>query len=85
MQVRRDIFLKRLIARRRNGMVKVITGLRRCGKSYLLGVLYKDYLLSDGVGQDHIIEVALDEPGNYKYVVYGWPLQLFLYRKLLQK
>lgn len=48
-------------------MVKVITGLRRCGKSYLLGVLYKDYLLADGVGQDHIIEVALDEPGNYKY------------------
>ena len=67
MQVRRDIFLKRLIARRRNGLVKVITGLRRCGKSYLLGVLYKDYLLADGVGQDHIIEVALDEPGNYKY------------------
>ena len=67
MQVKRDIFLKRLIARRRNGMVKVITGLRRCGKSYLLGVLYKDYLLAEGVRQDHIIEVALDEPSNYKY------------------
>ena len=67
MQVKRDMFLKRLIARRRNGMVKVITGLRRCGKSYLLGVLYKDYLLADGVRQDHIIEVALDEPSNCKY------------------
>lgn len=67
MQVKRDIFLERLINRRRNGMVKVITGLRRCGKSYLLGVLYKDYLLQDGVSQDHIVEVALDEPSNYKY------------------
>ena len=78
MQVKRDIFLKRLIARRRNGMVKVITGLRRCGKSYLLGVLYKDYLLADGVRQDHIIEVALDEPSNYKY---HNPLKLEKYLK----
>lgn len=67
MQVKRDIFLERLINRRWNGMVKVITGLRRCGKSYLLGVLYKDYLLRDGVPQDHIVEIALDEPDNYKY------------------
>ena len=78
MQVKRDIFLKRLIARRKNGMVKVITGLRRCGKSYLLGVLYKDYLLADGVGRDHIIEVALDEPDNYKY---HNPLKLEKYLK----
>lgn len=67
MQVKRDIFLERLINRRWNGMVKVITGLRRCGKSYLLGVLYKDYLLRDGVPQDRIVEIALDEPDNYKY------------------
>ena len=72
------MFLKRLIARQRNGMVKVITGLRRCGKSYLLGVLYKDYLLTDGVRQDHIIEVALDEPSNYKY---HNPLKLEKYLK----
>ena len=67
MQVKRDIFLKRLIARRKNGMVKVITGIRRCGKSYLLGVLYKNYLLSNGVKDDHIIEIPLDEPDNYKF------------------
>ena len=67
MQVKRDIFLKRLIARRKNGMVKVITGIRRCGKSYLLGVLYKNYLLSNGVKDDHIIEIPLDEPSNYKF------------------
>ena len=67
MQVKRDIFLDRLINRRQNGMVKVVTGLRRCGKSYLLSVLYKDYLLRDGVPADHIVEIALDEPANYKY------------------
>lgn len=67
MQVKRDIFLKRLIARRKNGMVKIITGIRRCGKSYLLGVLYKNYLLSNGVKDDHIIEIPLDEPDNYKF------------------
>lgn len=67
MQVKRDIFLKRLIARRNNGMVKVITGLRRCGKSYLLGVLYKNHLLANGVKPDHIVEVALDEPENFQY------------------
>ena len=62
MQVKRDIFLKRLVSRRNNGMVKVITGLRRCGKSYLLGVLYKNHLLANGVKPDHIVEVALDDP-----------------------
>ena len=67
MQVKRDVFLNRLIARKQNGMVKVITGLRRCGKSYLLSVLYKNYLLSQNVTDDHIIEIALDEAENYKY------------------
>ena len=67
MQVKRDVFLNRLIARKENGMVKVITGLRRCGKSYLLSVLYKNYLLSQNVADDHIIEIAMDEPENYKY------------------
>jgi predicted AAA+ superfamily ATPase len=48
-------------------MAKVITGIRRYGKSYLLGVLYKNYLLSNGVKDDHIIEIPLDEPGKYKF------------------
>ena len=67
MEVKRDIFLNRLVSRKNNGMVKVITGLRRCGKSYLLEVLYKKYLISQNVREDHIIEIALDEPENYKY------------------
>lgn len=67
MEVKRDIFLNRLVSRKNNGMVKVITGLRRCGKSYLLEVLYKKYLISQNIREDHIIEIALDEPENYKY------------------
>ena len=78
MKVKRDLFLNRLIARRFNGMVKVITGLRRCGKSYLLGILYKEYLISLGVSPDHIVEVALDEPENYKL---HNPLKLDAYLK----
>lgn len=73
MQVQRNLFLNRLISRRENGLVKVITGMRRCGKSYLLGVLYKNYLLSQQVKEDHIIEIALDEPENY---IYHNPLKL---------
>jgi hypothetical protein len=50
----------KLVERQNNGMVKVITGIRRCGKSFLLFKLYKEYLLNSGVNSDHIIEIALD-------------------------
>ena len=60
MLIKRDIYLNKLIERQNNGMVKVITGIRRCGKSFLLFKLYKEYLLNSGVGADHIIEIALD-------------------------
>ena len=60
MEIRRDRYLNRLIDRMHNGMVKVITGIRRCGKTYLLFNLFGDYLRSEGVDDDHIIEVALD-------------------------
>ena len=56
----RDRYLKRLIAKRGNGKVKIITGIRRCGKSFLLFNLFKRYLLNDGVDKRNIIEVALD-------------------------
>ena len=59
--IKRDIYLNRLIERKENGAIKVITGIRRCGKSYLLFNLYYDYLLSNGIGKDRIIKIALDD------------------------
>lgn len=64
MEIKRDLYLDKLIKRRNNGMVKVITGIRRCGKSYLLFNLYYDYLISDGVNAENIITVALDDIRN---------------------
>ncbi len=60
MQIKRDLYLEQLKIRRDNGMIKVITGIRRCGKSFLLFVLYKNYLMESGIDTDHIIEIALD-------------------------
>ena len=60
-QIRRDIYLKRLIDRRENGLIKIITGIRRCGKSYLLFNLYRQYLLDSGVDASRIISVPLDD------------------------
>ena len=56
MEIKRDRYLNRLIDRMHNGMVKVVTGIRRCGKTYLLFNLFGDYLRSEGVGDGHIIE-----------------------------
>ncbi|MBQ6619048.1 MAG: ATP-binding protein [Thermoguttaceae bacterium] len=64
MEIKRDIYLNRLIRRENNGLVKVVTGVRRCGKSYLLLRLFHNYLLDKGVKEDHIIEIALDDRSN---------------------
>ncbi len=61
MEIKRDIYLDRLIRREKNGLIKVGTGVRRCGKSYLLFNLFHNYLLDKGVHEDHIIEIALDD------------------------
>lgn len=63
----RKQYLEKLIKKRDNGRVKVITGLRRCGKSVLLFKIYKDYLLQDGISGEQIIELALDVAKNVKY------------------
>lgn len=60
MIIKRDLYLNKLIERANNRMIKVITGIRRCGKSFLLFKLYKEYLINKGVREDHIIEIALD-------------------------
>ena len=64
MEIKRDLYLDRLIRRENNGLIKVVTGVRRCGKSYLLFNLFHDYLIEKGVAEDHIIEVALDDRSN---------------------
>ena len=60
MEIKRDAYLEQLKIRKDNGMIKIITGIRRCGKSFLLFVLFKKYLLESGIDNDHIIEIALD-------------------------
>ena len=67
MEIKRDVYLKKLIDRQHNGLVKVITGIRRCGKSYLLFELFYKYLKSQGVDEQHIIKLALDDRRNKKY------------------
>ena len=60
MEIKRDEYLNRLIVRKHNGFIKVITGIRKCGKSYFLNNLFYNHLLSDGVLKDHIIKFAFD-------------------------
>lgn len=67
MEVQRPRYLNQLIDKKDNGRVKIITGIRRCGKSYLLFKLYKKYLLSSGVSENQIIMIALDSLKNIKY------------------
>ena len=67
MEFKREIWLNKLIQKKHNGLVKVITGIRRCGKSYLLFNLFKAHLLADGVVQDHIIEMSFDSFEAKKY------------------
>ena len=67
MEIKRDYYLNKLIAKQHNGLIKVVTGMRRCGKSYLLFNLFKDYLTRNNVAADHIIEVAFDSFENTKY------------------
>jgi len=64
MEIKRNRYLEMLIDRKWNGSIKVVTGIRRCGKSYLLFKLFRDHLLSDGVQPDNIIEIALDDTLN---------------------
>ena len=60
MEIRRDFYLNKLIKRQNNGLIKVITGIRRCGKSYLLNTIFYNYLISNNVDEDHIIRFAFD-------------------------
>lgn len=67
MMIRRDIYLQKLIDRMGSGLIKVITGIRRCGKSYLLFELFRKYLLEHGVKETHIVSMAFDTFQNRRY------------------
>lgn len=67
MKISRDKYLNDLIVRMHNGLIKVITGLRRSGKSYLLFEIFKSYLLENNISESHIIEISLDQRKNKKY------------------
>ena len=65
--IERNDYLNKIIARRENGLIKVLTGIRRCGKSYMLNIIFYNYLIESGVKDDHIIKLALDREENRKY------------------
>lgn len=67
MEIKRDRYLNFLISKKHNGLIKVIIGMRRCGKSYLLFNLFKDYLLAEGIEESHIIEIAFDAYENKQF------------------
>lgn len=68
MEIKRDYYLKELIDRIDNGLIKIITGIRRCGKSYILNTIFKNYLIEEGIDNEHIIQLSLDEKKNKKYL-----------------
>lgn len=76
IEIKRDYYLDQMIKRKNNGLIKIVTGIRRCGKSYLLRTLFKNDLLANGVSSDHIIEMAFDLFDNMEYrdpkVFYPW-------------
>lgn len=67
MEIKRDYYLNKLIMKKHNGLIKVITGIRRCGKSYLLFSIFKNYLLENGIDEQHIIEISFDSYENKKF------------------
>ncbi len=67
MEIKRDYYLNKIIMKQHNGLIKVVTGIRRCGKSYLLFHLYKKYLLENGIDKEHILEIAFDSFENRQF------------------
>lgn len=68
MEIKRDLYLNKLIERKNNGLIKVITGVYRCGKSYLLNTLFYNHLKSEGVNENHIIKFAFDSNVDLKLI-----------------
>ena len=69
MKIKRDYYLNKLIEAKNDGLIKIITGIKRCGKSYLLNEIFNEYLLENNVAADHIIKVALDDTDNVELLI----------------
>ena len=67
MEIKRDYYLNKLISKKNNKLIKIVTGIRRSGKSYLLDPIFKNYLLNDGIDENHIIKLELDSIENEEY------------------
>ena len=67
MEIERNYYLNKLISKKENQLIKIITGIRRSGKSYLLDPIFKNYLLESGVKENHIIKLELDSIENEEY------------------
>ena len=68
IKIERNVYFNKIIDRKENGLIKIVTGIRRCGKSYLLDPIFKEHLIANGVKEDHIIKLDLDERRNSKYL-----------------
>lgn len=69
MEIKRDYYLNKLIEAKEDGLIKIVTGIRRCGKSYLLNTLFYNYLLQNNIKEDHIIRVALDDSDSEELLI----------------
>lgn len=84
MQIKRDYYLNRIIEAKNDGLIKVVTGIRRCGKSYLLNTIFYEYLLENNVSMDHIIKVALDDSDNEDLLI-PQNLSKYIKEKIIDK
>jgi len=84
MEIKRDYYLNKLIEAKSDGLIKVITGIRRCGKSYLLNTIFYNHLLENGVDENHIIKVAFDN-SDYKHLLSPLALSAFIKEKMIDK
>lgn len=84
MEVQRDYYLNKLIEARNDKLIKVVTGIRRCGKSYLLNTIFYNYLLDDGVDENHIIKIALDD-SDYEELLDPKNLSKYIKEKIVDK
>lgn len=84
MQIKRDYYLNKLIEAKNDGLIKVVTGIRRCGKSYLLDTIFYEYLLENNVSMDHIVKVALDDSDNEDLLI-PQNLSKYIKEKIIDK